>query len=185
MTRLQTAFAQITPHPQQHVTAPALTALPLVDAEYVLYRLEEAGRTLLALPNVGPTTRLRTSRHDIVQSAIEAYGWQNVDQRVRPAIPSHAHVTRMDEALDWIPLIPRDRYVLRRIVGARALVSPVTERHLFSWRRLATLLGADHKAIQRWHAQGVDLIVTTLNATQNAPRSAKSTPPAAAHRMQS
>jgi hypothetical protein len=65
--------------------------------------------------------------------------------------------------LNWIPRIPVDRYVLRRIVGARALVSPITERHLFPWRRLATLLGADHKAIQRWHAQGIDLIVTALN----------------------
>ena len=52
--------------------------------------------------------------------------------------------------------------MLRRIVGARSLVSPVTERHLYSWRRLATLLGADHKAIQRWHGQGVALIVAAL-----------------------
>jgi hypothetical protein len=133
------------------------------DAEYVLYRLEEAGRTLLSLPNTGPSTQLRTTRHDIVQSAIEAYGWTRVDARLRPAMPSSAHITRMDEALDWIPRIPRDRYVLRRIVGARALISPITERHLFPWRRLGALLGADHKAIQRWHAQGIDLIVAHLN----------------------
>ena len=69
----------------------------------------------------------------------------------------------MDEALAWITRIPADRYVLRRIVGARALVSPVTERHLFSWRRLASTLGADHKAVQRWHAQGIGLIVASLN----------------------
>jgi hypothetical protein len=156
--------------------------LPHADAEYVLYRLEEAGRALLALPHTGPSTRLRTSRHDIVQTAIEAYGWQNVDRRLRPAMPSHAQITRMDQALDWIPLIPQDRYVLRRIVGARALISPVTERHLFSWRRLATLLGADHKAIQRWHAQGIDLIVATLNASQDAAHSAALRPPGPARR---
>ena len=134
-----------------------------IDSDYVRYRLEEAGRTLLALPNSGPTTQLRTTRHDVVQSAIEAYGWSRIDARLRPANPSPAHVTRMDEALNWIPTIPIDRYVLRRIVGARALVSPITERHLFYWRRLASLLGADHKAIQRWHAQGIDLIVAALN----------------------
>jgi hypothetical protein len=49
-------------------------------------------------------------------------------------------------------------------VGARALVSPVTGRHLYSWRRLGSLVGADHKAVQRWHAQGVDLLVAALNA---------------------
>ncbi len=133
-----------------------------VDAEFVVYRLEEAGRALLSLPNKGPTTKLRTSRHDVVQSAIEAYGWDSVDARLRPSAPTSAQITRMDEALDWIPRIPLDRYVLRRIVGARSLISPVTDRHLFPWRRLATLLGADHKAIQRWHAQGIDIIVKTM-----------------------
>ena len=69
----------------------------------------------------------------------------------------------MDEAMGWISLIPVDRYVLRRIVGARALVHPITERHLYPWRRLAAAIGADHKAVQRWHAQGIDLIVSALN----------------------
>ncbi len=76
----------------------------------------------------------------------------------------------MDEALGWIALIPRERYVLRRIVGARALVSPVTERHLFSWRRLGGVLGADHKAVQRWHAQGIGLLVAAVGALQRVER---------------
>ena len=63
----------------------------------------------------------------------------------------------------WLSLIPVDRYVLRRIVGARSLVHPVSERHLYPWRRLGAVLGADHKAVQRWHAQGIDLIVEALN----------------------
>jgi hypothetical protein len=60
-------------------------------------------------------------------------------------------------------LAPSDR-------RARALVSPVTERHLFTWRRLATLLGADHKAVQRWHAQGVAMIVAALGVGRTAHR---------------
>ncbi len=135
-----------------------------IDSEYVIYRLEEAGRTLLALPNTGPSTGLRTTRHDVVQSAVDAYGWARVDARLRPATPSACDVSRMDEALDWIHRIALDRYVLRRIVGARALISPITDRHLFPWRRLGLLLGADHKAIQRWHAQGINVIVTSLKS---------------------
>ena len=127
-----------------------------LDAATVIYRLEEAGATLLALPGTGYSTRLRVSQIDIVQSALEAYPDAG---RLRPAVPSASRITRMDEALGWISLIPRDRYVLRRIVGARSLVSPLTERHLYSWRRLGGVLGADHKAVQRWHAQGVDMIV--------------------------
>ena len=127
----------------------------------VICRLEEAGAALLALPGTGWSTRLRGSSLEIVRTAIENYGWTT--NRIRPPVPSATQITRMDEAMSWISLIPIDRYVLRRIVGARSLVHPITERHLFPWRRLATVLGADHKAVQRWHAQGIDLIVSSLN----------------------
>ena len=127
-------------------------------AEAIISRLEDAGRTLLSLPHTGWTTRLRTSKLDILRAAAEAYG-SEPGARLRPAMPSAAEVTRMDEAFAWLLLIPQDRYVLRRIVGARAMVSPLTGRHLYPWRRLATLLGADHKAVQRWHADGVAIIV--------------------------
>jgi hypothetical protein len=133
---------------------------PLV-AELVTSRLEEAGATLLALPGTGWTTKLRVSSLEIVRAAIENYGW--TETRVRPAIPSATRISRMDEAMGWITLIPLDRYVLRRIVGARSLVSPTTDRYLFPWRRLAAVLGADHKAVQRWHRQGIDMIVAALN----------------------
>ncbi len=131
------------------------------DAELVIERLEEAGAALLALPGTGWSTKLRSSSLDIVRSAIENYGWTN--KRIRPPIPSAAQITRMDEAMGWLSLIPLDRYVLRRIVGARSLVHPITDRHLFPWRRLGTAIGADHKAVQRWHNQGIDLIVAALN----------------------
>jgi hypothetical protein len=136
------------------------------DAELVIYRLEEAGTTLLSIPDRGYTTKLRSSSLDIVRSALEAYGW--AEKAIRPPVPSAAKIDRMDEALSWIPLIPADKYVLRRIVGARCLISPLTERNLYPWRRLAAALGADHKAIQRWHAQGIDLIVAALNRGQRA-----------------
>ncbi|MBN8907206.1 MAG: hypothetical protein J0H99_11410, partial [Rhodospirillales bacterium] len=131
------------------------------DPEYVIYRLEEAGAALLALPHTGWTTKLRSGSLEIVRSAAEAYGW--VESRIRPPVPSAERITRMDEAMGWLQAIPEDRYVLRRIVGARSLVHPITERHLFTWRRLGTAIGADHKAVQRWHAEGIDLIVAALN----------------------
>lgn len=132
-----------------------------IDASTVIDRLEEAGATLLALPGSGWSTRLRTSSLEIVRTAIESYGWST--NRIRPPLPSPARITRMDETMGWISLIPVERYVLRRIVGARSLVHPITGRHLFPWRRIAVAVGADHKAVQRWHAQGIELIVTQLN----------------------
>ena len=133
-----------------------------IDADMVVARLEEAGETLLSLPRSGPTTGLPQTRHQFVAEALEAYGSSD-HGRPRAAIPSALRITRMDQALAWIPLIPADKLVLRRIVGCRSLVSPVLGRHLYSWRRLARLLGADHKAIQRWHGAGIQMIVDTLN----------------------
>ena len=131
-----------------------------IDPAFIVARLEEAGRTLLALPQRGYSPGLRMNRLDIVQEAVEAYGWS--EGRIRLPVPPAQRITRMDESFAWLRLIPEDRYVLRRIVGARALVSPYTDRHLYPWRRLGTLLGADHKAVQRWHGEGVGLIVRGL-----------------------
>ena len=160
----QTDAARREPDRDPHrgrVGAPFASVDCPMDADYAIYRLEEAGATLLALPGTGWTTRLRSSSIQIVRTALEAYGWEAA--RIRPAVPSADKIDRMDEAMGWLLLIPLDRYVLRRIVGARSLVHPITDRHLFPWRRLGVVLGTDHKAVQRWHAQGIGMIVTALN----------------------
>jgi hypothetical protein len=135
-----------------------------VDAAWVIVRLEEAGRTLLALPQAGYATGLRSSgAWEFLRMAAEAEAWPSASGPARPAVPPAARIDRMDDAWGWLSLIPQDRYVLRRIVGARALVHPLTDRHLYSWRKLGTVLGADHKAVQRWHAWGISLIVVGLS----------------------
>jgi hypothetical protein len=134
-------------------------------ARLVEARLEEAGRTLLALPPSGYSTGFKMNVTSLVRHMLEAGGGEAEPSRIHPPVPAASRITRMDEAFGWIALIPRDRALLRRIVGARALVNPLTDRHLYSWRRLGTTLGADHKAIQRWHAQGLDMIASALNAT--------------------
>jgi hypothetical protein len=131
-----------------------------IDADYVIFRLEEGGATLLALPGSGWTTRLRSSSIDIVRTSLEAYGWEAT--RIRPAVPSPDKIDRMDEAMAWLAIIPDESYVIRRVVGARSLIHPITDRHLFPWRRLGVALGADHKAVQRWHARGIAMIVAGL-----------------------
>ena len=140
----------------------------MTDAD-VIYRLEDAGAIFLALQGTGWTTRMRSSSLEIVRTALEAYGWESA--RIRPAVPSAEKIGRMEEAVAWIPLIPLDRYILRRIVGARSLVHPISDRHLFPWRRLAAALGCDHKAVQRWHANGISIIVAALAQLKETPGS--------------
>lgn len=141
---------------QKHLSAPEIP----IDAESVVKRLEEAGSTLLALPHTGPTTRLVQGGLEWIRDAAEhpAAG----RGRIRPAIPDANRITRMDQAMDWLRLIPQDKYVLRRVVGARSLVDPMSGRYLYSWRRLGVAIGADHKAVQRWHGQGIEFIVKAL-----------------------
>ena len=136
-------------------------AMLQAEASYVVARLEEAGHTLLCLPETGYSTRMRSSALELVRLACEPEE-EAAGKRLRVPVPSAGRIGAMDEAWSWLGLIPSDRYVLRRIVGARALVSPATERHLFSWRRLGGLLGADHRAVQRWHAEGISWIVKGL-----------------------
>lgn len=135
-------------------------------AEWLIARLEEAGITLLSLPNTGPSTRLVQGGMEWVRDVAESYGAGKA--KIRPAAPSAANITRMDQSYRWVSRIPDDKYVLRRVVGARSLVNPMTGRHLYSWRRLGTAIGADHKGVQRWHAQGIDLIVSILNGSAPA-----------------
>lgn len=134
---------------------------PPKDAAAVIARLEDAGAALLAMPTTGYSTRMRQMRFDIVHTALEAYGWEA--PALRAPAPNAASITAMDEAFGWLGLIPEANFVLRRILGARALIHPLTGRHLFPWRRLATILGADHKSVQRWHRQGVDLILRAVS----------------------
>lgn len=164
-----TSLARNIPHP----TAETSTLAPAD----VIARLEEAGRTLLALPRTGPTTKLVQSGMEWVRDAQDTVVHERMS--IRPAVPDANTITRMDEALGWIPLIPIEKYVLRRVVGARSLISPMHGRHLFSWRRLGTAIGADHKAVKQWHAKGIDIIVARLRTPSRTPQ--RSLPQAARH----
>jgi hypothetical protein len=132
--------------------------------EEVISRLEEAGRTLLSLPPERAAGHCRTSIWEYVREPVHSMAFP----RKSEPTPSPKDVSRMDEALRWPVLIPLDKFVLRRIVCARMMVSPRTGRHLFPWRRIGTLLGADHKAIQRWHEQGIHIITGNLQAQKRA-----------------
>lgn len=132
--------------------------------EEVISRLEEAGRTLLSLPPERAVGHCRTSIWEYVREPVHSMA---LPRKFEPT-PSAQEISRMDEALRWPALISADKFVLRRIVCARMMVSPRTGTHLFPWRRIGTLLGADHKAIQRWHVQGIQFITASLQAQKRA-----------------
>jgi hypothetical protein len=142
------------------MTVPLIYFAVPASPERVIDELEEAGATLLSLSDANWPDKLRTGPLEVVRTALEHHRWSAV--RPRLVEPTVTQLARMEEVLNWISLIPLDRYVLRRVVGARCLVHPVTGRHLYSWRGLGTALGADHRAIQRRHALGIGIITKAL-----------------------
>lgn len=142
------------------------SAASMLDAETVIARLEEAGRTLIALPSKGCyPAREGSSWPAIVHDVAESYGYD--EETVRAPVPSPQAITRMDEAYQWITLIPAQLVSHRKIVLMRSLVHPVSDRHRFSWRKIGKLFGWSHEAVRIWHAQGIDRIVAAANGRQS------------------
>lgn len=133
-----------------------------IDAETLLLRLQEAGTALLCLPaHRCLPGGFGSGWPEVVHEVVEAYGYDRVE--IRPSSPDAATITRMDETFQWVTHIPEAKRVLRRLVLLRSLVHPVSDRHLYSWRRAAALLRCSHTAAQVWHAQAIDMMVAGIN----------------------
>jgi hypothetical protein len=133
--------------------------------EWLVACLEDAGRTLQALPARGTRpSEYGNGWPDVVHDAEVAYGW--AADRIRPAFPGAKAIARMDEIYSWIGLIPESQRLLRRIVLLRSLVDPVSNRHRFSWRKVAVTLGCHHASVQTWHENAIVTILTKIEGLQ-------------------
>jgi hypothetical protein len=128
---------------------------------WLVARLEEAGGTLIALRLRGPSTKLAQFYPEIVRDAAEAYGWEAPEARLDA--PAAARISRMDECLGWIARLPQAPLRSRLLVGRRMLVHPLTERHLWPWRRLGKVLGVDHHTARRWHSDAIGQLDALLS----------------------
>jgi hypothetical protein len=144
-----------------------------IDAEMVRYRLEEAGKCLLSLPagRVGPA-KLSAQSYGFVSEIVEASGFV---PRISVAVPDAATISRMDEALAWLSLIPNDKRHVRRVVAALSLVSPITERRVYSVDKIAKAIGANGDTVRSWNDEGIRLIVKALKALRDAAKAPGST----------
>ena len=134
----------------------------VLDAKYVAVRLEEAGRVLMALPATGcMPSGFRSFWPHYPHDVHEAYGYGQDEPR--PAVPSAKAVSAMEQAFGWVQLISPDKIRMRRIVLMRSLVSPRTDRHVWSWRRLAEELDIGSTWARGEYATGLAIIAGALN----------------------
>lgn len=123
--------------------------------EYIIRRLEEAGKTLLAMHGGERDLGMQMMRWEIVRDPRKDYPGST---RMRAAIPDADQITAMDEAFGWVHVIPLDMMAKRRVVWCRAMVDPISDAYRFSWRRIGEMMSMDHKRVQRMHAEAIDII---------------------------
>jgi hypothetical protein len=122
-----------------------------------------AGSKLLAMTLSSPFPRSPQSGWPAYATdALEAYGYTN--ERLRPAIPSKREIDLMDEILGLAALVRDDKH--RRIVQCRAIVTPVAQRHLWSFAKIATLLHTNKQNIATWHRKALAEIAWRLPAAK-------------------
>ena len=144
-----------------HITLAGQRAIPIgITSSWVQGRLERAGATLLAmrLPKTGPSG-LKGYWPDLVR---DSFIDMPSDSELRAGIPDAKAVSQMDEALEWVLLIPAHLPKVRRVVHLRLLVDPVTERHRINWTKVAKILHCSPNSAKSWHEKGLALIVRGL-----------------------
>lgn len=114
--------------------------------------LEWAGSRLLALRIKSPApASYRSYWPDFAEDVAAAYGYTQETLRA-PAVPPH-EITRMDQILALPALIADVR--TRRIVHRRALVTPVSQRYVYSFTKLSRDFHISRQRAAQLHRAGL------------------------------
>ena len=146
--------------------------------DIVVRRLEDAGRTLMQLPEPkdGRPRGSGSAWPDVLQrfqdimaikseqeTGEEAQSRRDAQERQhnRARItPDGTAIDRLDEVLDWLWFITDAAH--RRAVAARMLMHPLSERHAYSWARIARDMNTSPRSVERWFEEGVKAIAEGL-----------------------
>ena len=121
--------------------------------------LEWSGSKLLAMNIRSPFPKEPNSAWpEFASDATLAYGYSG--ERLRPAHPSSFEIELMDKLLA-LPSFIKDVNA-RKIVNARAMVAPISNRYLYSWSKIAFMLHTDKRLVRRLHHRGLCEIVSHL-----------------------
>ncbi len=139
----------------------------------VIRRLEDAGKTLMMLPMPadGMPAGERAVWPDVEQRFWDVAGHAeegSIEERLTALAmqrnvtrlgASSAAIGRLDEVLSWLLAIDK---LHRKVVFARMMTHPVSERPKFSWGQITVSLGSNSSNVRRWHAAGLQAILEHL-----------------------
>ena len=145
-----------------------------VDAAFVIQCLEDASKTLAALPHAGFSTALAQWQPDIlrefsdlIEPSVREDEEQSLQQETsRPDSPARDKIDAMDDIFLWLRYVKRRP--VRRIVALRSITSRVTEKPM-SWRKIGERMNLHHDRVKRWHDEGVCEIAAALNRLSAKP----------------
>jgi hypothetical protein len=130
-----------------------------VRPEDVQFCLEWAGQRLLSMQIGSPRPKgFKVAWPEYADDSKLAYGYTG--HRLRPARPQAAEIALMDKVLEFPSLI--SDVTARRVVHARCLVTPLSNRYLYSWTKLAFMLHMDKRRVVRIHYRGLLEIAACL-----------------------
>ncbi len=140
-----------------HGSEPQLEAKsPQVGPQEVQFWLEWAGERMLSTKVNGTRpSSFRSFWPDYADDPHTAYGYTGISLRF-PS-PSAPDVSLMDEILDLILLIPNGN--IRRIIQLRSLITPIRNRHVFSWERIAEKTHSNQHLVKLRHRRGIEIII--------------------------
>ncbi len=153
--------------------APDGSASDVWSPDDVRERLEDAGRTLVALPMPRGERPQSVQSHwpETARQAEDAFfALVGADDQIKQdfsrdhnavrSAPSARAVARMDEVLNWLWYLSDERK--RRLCLARALIHPVSDRRLVSYRKLGRIFGLHHDTMRAWHDRALSDLAQAL-----------------------
>lgn len=126
--------------------------------------LEWAGARLIALPM--PSVKPRDSGviwPEYSQDKFQVLEFRK-GMRIRAPIPSAQDITLMEEIIALPNLCTRIPH--KRTVRLRTLIHPTTNRHIYSWRKIAVHLNTNRETAAGWYFSGLKEIAAKVPCNQ-------------------
>ncbi|MGI4945764.1 MAG: hypothetical protein ACRYHQ_35265 [Janthinobacterium lividum] len=131
-----------------------------IDGAAVFDRLAQAHGTLALLPVKSWPSGFMLSGGEI--GAVVDAGRCEKPPGLRLPPPDRAAIGQMDEALEWLRLLPAPPSPIRSAVQLRVLTSPYTGRPHLTWPEIGKRLGCSHTHARTLCMEGIAVIAAGL-----------------------
>ncbi|MGI4945873.1 MAG: hypothetical protein ACRYHQ_35820 [Janthinobacterium lividum] len=139
-----------------------------LDGAAVFERLCRAHATLALLPVKNWPTGYQMSGGEIGDIADAGRRYKPGSHRL-PS-PDRRAIDAMDEALEWLRLLPAPPDPIRSAVQLRVLTSPYTGRPLLTWTEIGNRLDCSHTHARTMCLTGIEIITAGLRRTSTDAR---------------